>query len=219
MAHSNAIGTTMPSLNQKILRKVVIPLPPTKAEQEAIAEALSDADALIETIEQILTKKRNLRQGAMQELLTGKRRLSGFSGEWAECALRACLSANPDYGINAPGGPASGSLPTYLRITDIDDDGRFMAGNRVAVNHPLAMNYRLRTNEIVFARTGASVGKTYLYNSDDGELVFAGFLIRARIDSDKLNPRFFAANTKTSRYWNWVRVMSMRSGQPGINGK
>ncbi|MDE0450780.1 MAG: restriction endonuclease subunit S [Gammaproteobacteria bacterium] len=78
----NAIGTTMPSLNQEILRNVVIPLPPTKAEQEAIAEALSDADALIESLDQLLAKKRQIKQGAMQELLTGKRRLPGFSGEW-----------------------------------------------------------------------------------------------------------------------------------------
>ena len=78
----NAIGTTMPSLNQTILRNVVIPLPPTKAEQEAIAEALSDADTLIESLEQLLTKKRHLKQATMQELLTGKKRLPGFSGEW-----------------------------------------------------------------------------------------------------------------------------------------
>ena len=55
-------------------------LPPTKAEQEAIAEALSDADALIESLEQLLAKKRQIKQGAMQELLTGKKRLPGFSG-------------------------------------------------------------------------------------------------------------------------------------------
>ena len=55
---------------------------PTKAEQEAIAEALSDADALIESLEQLITKKRQIKQGAMQELLTGKKRLPGFSGEW-----------------------------------------------------------------------------------------------------------------------------------------
>ena len=57
-------------------------LPPTKAEQEAIAEALSDADALIKSLEQLLAKKRHLKQGAMQELLTGKRRLPGFKGNW-----------------------------------------------------------------------------------------------------------------------------------------
>jgi type I restriction enzyme S subunit len=58
------------------------PLPPTKAEQEAIAEALSDTDALIESLEQLIAKKRHFKQGAMQELLTGKKRLPGFNGEW-----------------------------------------------------------------------------------------------------------------------------------------
>lgn len=72
----------MPSLNQGILGNVVIPLPPTKTEQEAIAEALSDADALIESLDQLIAKKRQIKQGAMQELLTGKRRLPGFGGEW-----------------------------------------------------------------------------------------------------------------------------------------
>jgi type I restriction enzyme S subunit len=62
--------------------KVLLPVPPTKAEQEAIAEALSDADALIESLEQLIAKKCLVKQGAMQELLTGKRRLPGFSGEW-----------------------------------------------------------------------------------------------------------------------------------------
>ena len=78
----NAIGTTMPSLNQEILRNVAIPLPPTLAEQEAIAEALSDADTLIESLEQLLTKKGQIKKGAMQELLTGRKRLPGFTGEW-----------------------------------------------------------------------------------------------------------------------------------------
>ena len=71
-----------PKLALTRIRKFVIPLPPTKAEQEAIAEALSDADALIESLAQLLAKKRHLKQGAMQELFTGKKRLPGFSGEW-----------------------------------------------------------------------------------------------------------------------------------------
>ncbi len=70
------------NINQDNLKQIPIPLPPTKAEQEAIAEALSDADTLIESLEQLLVKKRQLKQGAMQELLTGKKRLPGFSGEW-----------------------------------------------------------------------------------------------------------------------------------------
>ncbi len=80
-------GTTVESIEFRWLKSFVIPLPPTKAEQEAIAEALSDADALIESLEQLLAKKHHLKQGAMQELLTGKKRLPGFSGEWEERSL------------------------------------------------------------------------------------------------------------------------------------
>ena len=69
-------------MNLTTVKQVRFALPPTKAEQEGIAEALSDADALIESLEQLLAKKRQLKQGAMQELLAGKRRLPGFSGEW-----------------------------------------------------------------------------------------------------------------------------------------
>ena len=76
-----AVGQTMASINTQILMGVKTVFPPTKAEQEAIAEALSDADALIESLEQLIAKKRQVKQGAMQELLTGKKRLPGFTTE------------------------------------------------------------------------------------------------------------------------------------------
>ena len=74
--------SSVDSVRREMIAKMPIPLPPTKAEQEAIAEALSDTDALIESLEQLIVKKRHIKQGAMQELLTGKKRLPGFSGEW-----------------------------------------------------------------------------------------------------------------------------------------
>jgi len=74
--HSGKSG--VPGVNRNDLHEVVVTLPPTKAEQEAIAEALSDADALIESLEELIAKKRHIKQGAMQELLTGKKRLPGF---------------------------------------------------------------------------------------------------------------------------------------------
>ena len=77
-----ATGNGQPNLNTELIGNFKIPLPPTLAEQEAIAEALSDADALIESLEQLLTKKRQIKKGAMQELLTGKKRLPGFKGDW-----------------------------------------------------------------------------------------------------------------------------------------
>ncbi len=69
-------------MNLTTVKQVRLALPPTKAEQEAIAKVLSDTDDLIESLEQLISKKRHIKQGAMQELLTGKRRLPGFSGEW-----------------------------------------------------------------------------------------------------------------------------------------
>jgi len=71
-------GTTMKHLNVGDMLYFSVPLPPTKAEQKAIATVLSDADALIESLDQLIEKKRNIKQGAMQELLTGKKRLPGF---------------------------------------------------------------------------------------------------------------------------------------------
>lgn len=76
-----------PKLALERIRKFQIPLPPTKAEQEAIAEALSDADALIESLEQLIAKKHQIKQGTMQALLTGKQRISSFSGEWVKRRL------------------------------------------------------------------------------------------------------------------------------------
>lgn len=75
------------NLSGGIVKSILIPIPPTKAEQKAIAEALSDADTLIELLNQLITKKRQIKQGAMQELLTGQRRLPGFSGEWLHKTL------------------------------------------------------------------------------------------------------------------------------------
>jgi len=81
-AMKNTVKATVDSLRLPTFQDFDIALPSTKAEQEAIAEALSEADVLIEALEQLIAKKRHLKQGAMQELLTGKKRLPGFSGEW-----------------------------------------------------------------------------------------------------------------------------------------
>ena len=75
-------ASAQPGLSVSKLLSLVVALPPTKAEQEAIAKALSDADALIESLEQLIAKKRQIKQGAMQELLTGKKRLPGYNEEW-----------------------------------------------------------------------------------------------------------------------------------------
>lgn len=137
--------------------------------------------------------------------------------EWEVKRLGEVCKNKGDYGINAPAVEYSETLPTYLRITDIDDSGRCCFNNKVSVNNMESCNYLLYEGDIVFARTGATVGKSYLYNLSDGILVFAGFLIRFSINTQKLIPYFLKSYVETNQYWNWVKITSQRSGQPGIN--
>ena len=112
-------GTAQPKLTKQTCFGILIPLPLTLAEQEAIAKALNDADALIESLEQLLTKKRQIKKGAMQELLTGKNRLPQFDGKWQttalECVVEIKNGATPSTQITAFW---NGSVP-WCRPTDI----------------------------------------------------------------------------------------------------
>src|SRR5207253_6215308 len=117
-------GQAYPQISLQQVREAEVPLPPTKAEQEAIAEALHDADALIESLEQLLAKKRQIKQGAMQELLTGKKRLPGFSGEWEVKRLG-------DVAEMGSGGTPPTSVPGYydgdipwVSISDMTKGGK-----------------------------------------------------------------------------------------------
>ena len=81
-----SVGTKVSGINKTNIKMIRIPTP-TKSEQEAIARVLSDTDALIVSLEKLIAKKRLIKQGAMQELLTGKSRLPGFTGKWRICQL------------------------------------------------------------------------------------------------------------------------------------
>lgn len=139
--------------------------------------------------------------------------------DWGVRSLLSCLRDAPSYGINAPAVRFNDSLPAYLRITDISDEGRFRPSPRVSVEKPEARSFYLNVGDLVFARTGASVGKSYLYDPNDGPLVFAGFLIKVTPNPVELRPAFLAYSVQSKRYWDWVATVSARSGQPGINGR
>lgn len=138
--------------------------------------------------------------------------------DWEVKKLCSVLSTKPKYGINAAAVPLVGDLPTYIRITDISELGYFSPSERVGVYNENSGEYYLKNGDLVFARTGASVGKSYLYNPNDGLLVYAGFLIKITTDEKLLNSKYLAQYVKTNTYWTWVKSTSMRSGQPGING-
>ena len=102
------------NLFQNHIQGLRIALPPTKAEQEAIAQALSDADDLNESLEQLIAKKRHLKQGAMQELLTGKKRLPGFRGAWDARKLGEGIALLSGYHVLAQHCNTQGEGVPYL---------------------------------------------------------------------------------------------------------
>lgn len=133
-------------------------------------------------------------------------------------SLNEVLANPPMYGLNAAACDYSNVASKYIRITDITDDGKYSPTDNAYVLSD-DERYLLCDNDIVLARTGASVGKAYLYNKNDGKLIFAGFLIKVSIDPQKADSRYIFECFHTKRYWEWVRSESARSGQPGINGQ
>ncbi|WP_446787223.1 restriction endonuclease subunit S [Macellibacteroides fermentans] len=147
---------------------------------------------------------------------TPKLRFPEFTGEWEEKKLGE-IAENISYGMNAPAISYDG-VNKYLRITDIDESSRlFYPKPLTSPDGLIEEKFKLREGDLVFARTGASVGKSYLYKKSDGNLYFAGFLIRFSIINE--NPLFIFTQTLNKPFYKWVQLMSMRSGQPGINAE
>lgn len=140
-----------------------------------------------------------------------------FPCDWIKVSLGEVSAKKGEYGLNAPACEYEEGLPKYLRITDIDDQGRYI-DNKACVNDADSHKYVLNKGDIVFARTGASVGKNYIYDEKDGILVYAGFLIKFSI-KPQYNANLICSNCRTKKYNNWVAKMCARSGQPGINAE
>lgn len=215
-----------PGINGAEYASLPLALPPSLKEQQKIAACLSSLDDLITAHSDKLEALKQHKKGLMQQLFpaagenTPRLRFPEFQdgGEWEKTVLGSYLSRKPEYGINAPAVPYSDDLPTYLRITDISEDGKFIKNQKVSVEKEVQKENYLFEGDIVLARTGASVGKSYKYRKTDGELVFAGFLIRVKPDKEKLNSELLFQFLNTEQYWHWVASSSARSGQPGING-
>ena len=117
------------------------------------------------------------------------------------------LEGRGSYGIGASAVDYSEDRYTYLRITDINDDGTLNTNDLKSVDDKNATKYLLKPNDIVFARTGASTGRNYFYDGTDGELVYAGFLIKFRIDPSKVNPKYVKYYCLSDYYKGWVNSL------------
>lgn len=121
------------------------------------------------------------------------------------------------YGIAASAVPYAKDKYTYLRITDINDDGTLNIDDLKSVDDPDACNYVLQPNDIVFARTGASTGRNYFYDGSDGTFVYAGFLIKFSIDPNKVNPLYVKYFCQSQKYRDWIYSFNTGSTRGNIN--
>ena len=243
---SESARSGQPGINIQQLKSFQIPVPPL-AEQKKIAEVLSDVDELLAAMTTLIEKKRAIKQGAMQELLTGKKRLPGFGGKCRQESLETedfnaeaqrrrgtefkmtemglipedwevkrlgDVSSNFNYGVGAEAVPYIEG-PRYIRITDIDENSHKFTPDQTVAAAFSDPNSIVNDGDILVARTGASVGKSYLYDKSDGDLIFAGFLMR--FHPIEVISAYVYRQTLTGRYWQWIASESARSGQPGIN--
>lgn len=140
--------------------------------------------------------------------------------EWKEYKLGdLTVDGKGSYGIAAPAVDYDANKYTYLRITDINDDGTLNKNGLKSVDDKNASKYLLQQNDIVFARTGASVGRSYFYDGRDGELVYAGFLIKYSIDPLKVNPKILKFYTHSQAYYDWITAVDNGATRGNINAQ
>jgi type I restriction enzyme, S subunit len=153
---------------------------------------------------------------ATKKALVPQLRFPEFEDDWIEKTLFD-VSKDVSYGMNASATDFDGKNK-YIRITDIDLSNRkFKPNPLTSPDGILEEKFKLKENDLLFTRTGASVGKSYLYDKSDGILYFAGFLIKFNIH--KANSYFVSLLTLRDSYDKWVQINSMRSGQPGLNAE
>ena len=220
----NTNGSTMVHITKTMMEERRVSLP-NFDEQSAIGSLFRNLDNLLASYKDNLANYQSLKETMLSKMFpkagqtVPEIRLDGFEGEWKKVKLKD-VTESIEYGLNASAKEFDGENK-YIRITDIDDVSRKFKEDSITspdINVSECDNYLLCEKDILFARTGASVGKTYLYDMKDGKVYFAGFLIRARI-KEKYDSKFIFQNTLTNRFTQYVKVTSQRSGQPGVNGK
>jgi type I restriction enzyme, S subunit len=149
---------------------------------------------------------------------TDARRVRRKTKTWGQQELLSLLQQPMDYGANAPGESFAAGKIRYLRITDIGDDGSLRDNSAKYLSSERAAGCTLSAGDLVFARSGATVGKTYLHSSDES-LAFAGYLIRARVDPTRIDPRYLFQFTRSPLYERWVQRMFRAGAQPNINAE
>ena len=209
---------TQPNIGMGVIESLRVILP-SLPEQTAIAYYLDHKTA---QIDQAIAEKEGLielfreeRQAIINHAVTKgiqagtKMKPSGVAwiGDvpegWAVKSLHWLLSAPLKYGANEPAEDDDPTQPRYIRITDFGDDGKLREDTFKSLPNEKAQEYLLVEGDILFARSGATVGKTFQFKNFKGRACFAGYLIKASADSEKLLSDFLYYFTKSNAYENW----------------
>lgn len=218
-------GTSYPAINANVLADLTVSYPADIQEQAKIGQHFKNLDNLIALHQRKCDNLKEVKKYMLQKMFpkNGEKvpeiRFAGFTGDWVQRKL-GDIATSFDYGLNAAAKEYDGTN-AYIRITDIDDDSHsFISDGITSPDTDLskADDYKVAEGDILFARTGASVGKSYIYKPSDGLMYFAGFLIRARVKPE-YDAQFVFQNTLTETYLKYIAVTSQRSGQPGVNAQ
>ncbi len=203
-------GSLSQTVNLSTLLAQEFALPPLK-QQEKFIQVLNAVESTDEELAALETSIQGVvdsyLQSFVQKLLRhGRGRIPLFE----------LSTQKPSYGANAPACEYQEGMPRFIRITDIDDSGRLKRTGRVGVNVPDAAKYRVREGDLLVARTG-SVGKTYLSDGAEGDAIFAGYLIRFRLNPSLVWPRYIFWISRSSYFRRWVLRYQRVGVQPNIN--
>lgn len=183
-------------------------------EQQRIVSRLDSAFAHIDELKANAEKQLSEARALFQKALT--KAMEPKEG-WEEKTLKEVSTIAGDYGLSVPSKPFDGVR--YLRITDITDWGDLNDDIVSANVDSDNKQEELEEGDILFARTGATVGKTLVYKKEFGECLFAGYLIRYRLNIDIILPRYMYYVTHSKEYYDWVFVNQEAAAQPNISAK
>lgn len=138
------------------------------------------------------------------------------SSSYETVSLSQIIVSKPQYGAGYSAKEFDDNV-RYIRITDINEDG-FLNDKKVSATE-FSESYLLKDDDFLIARSGNTVGKTFLYRNEMGRAIYAGYLIRFELDKTKVNPEYLLAYTKSSIYKKWIDVNMRVSAQPNINSQ
>jgi type I restriction enzyme S subunit len=208
-----AEGANINNLRNDDLANIQIPMPPM-VEQRRIAAILDAADALRAKRRATLVKLDELTQAVFHDMFDD----ATAESAWPKVRLVEICQSKGEYGANVPAVEFECGKPRYLRITDIRSDGT-LTGEAVGPGgtEDQWRSKILRPGDIVFARSGATVGKTFLMRDEDASMVFAGYLIKFVPDQHRVLPEYLYQFTRTVKYRSWVAGAATTVAQPNVN--